>query len=199
VHLVSITHTRLAFLPRMIVAVVLVLALLSGIAPIGSASAEHLCTMECCAGLAPHAVGSCHMEMSSPGKAAGEVTAKAQPDKHCGIPEANNEMKGVAAGVMGMKEEPNSSLDLDAITIDASDHCNTMSESEGGVAPSRNDSQAASIATQSFSKPCPPECGTGALSSGARPSRQALALAYHARPRPPILVRKFIIMSPISQ
>jgi hypothetical protein len=191
VHLVRATQTRLAFLPRIIVAVVLVLALLSGIAPFGSASAEHICTMECCAGLAQHAAGSCHMDMSSAGRAAGEESPKPESDRHCGLPEADNELvNGLAAGVMGMKEDSNSSLGLDAITIDASDHCNTNSQSKGVVSPSRNDSHPASIATQSFSKPCPPECGTGALSSGVRPSRQALALAYNGRPWPPTLVGK---------
>lgn len=190
--LVSAMHTRLAFLPRIIVAVVLVLSLLCGVVPFSSASVEHLCTMECCAGLAPHAAGSCHMKMSPPGKVAAGSTTERGSDQLCGLPQAKNAaIEGIVAGVMGMKDSADSSLDLDDVTIDASDHCNTDSQSTDVSAPSRNDyPQQASIATQSFLKPCPPECGTGALSSGVRPSRHKVALAYNARPRPPTLGRK---------
>jgi len=190
-HLASVKQTRLAFLPRIIVAVVLVLSLLSGVVPFSSASAEHHCTMDCCAGLAPHAAGSCHMNMSSPGKVAAVATERGS-DQLCSLPQADKEAtKGITAGVMGMKARADSSLDLDDVTIDASDHCNTDAQSKAASAVSHNDyPQPASIATQSFSKPCPPECGTGALSSGVRPSRHSVVLAHNAPPRPPAFGRK---------
>ena len=192
-HLFSTAQTRLGFLRRIIVAVVLVLALLSGLVPFGSASAGHLCTMECCAGLSPHAAGSCHMSMSSHGNS-GESEPEQDLDKHCGLRQADKEAiegSDVDAGVMGMTDSAHSPLDLDEVTIDASDHCNTDSRSED-LNPSRNDSpQSASIATQSFSKPCPPECGTGALSSGVRRSRDSVAIAYNAQSRPPAPGRKY--------
>lgn len=189
--LASAMKTSLPFLPRIIVAVVLVLSLLSGVVPFSSASVGHLCTMECCAGLAPHAAGSCHMNMSAPGKVAAEATERGS-DQLCKLPQADNgATKGITAGVMGMKASTDSSLDLDDVTIDASDHCSTDAQSKAASGVSHNDyPQPASIATQSFSKPCPPECGTGALSSGVRPSRHAVALAYNARPRPPTPGRK---------
>jgi hypothetical protein len=190
VHLVTATRTRLAFQPRILVAVFLMLALLSGILPFSAASAAHLCTMECCAEIAPHAAGSCHMDMAH-GKGAGRETQKPEPDKLWGLPQADNgATKGIVAGVMGMKASPDASMDLDGVTVDASAHCNTKARSKGATPSHGDSSQPASLAAQSFSKPCPPECGTGALSSGVRPSRHSVALAYNARPRPPTLVRK---------
>jgi hypothetical protein len=38
---------------------------------------------------------------------------------------------------------------------------------------------------QSFSKPCPPECSIGVITSGVRPSRDAASLANSVRPRAP--------------
>ena len=185
-HLFSTAQSKLGFPRRIIVAVVLVLALLSGIVPFGAASAGHLCTMECCAGLAPHAAGSCHMSMSSHGKSE-------DLDKHCGLPQPDNgAIDGIAAGVMGMTDSAHSSLDLDDVTIDASDHCNTDSQSKDLNATSHNDSsEFDSVATQFFLKPCPAECGTGAVSSGVRRSRDSVAVVYHARSRPPAPGRKY--------
>jgi hypothetical protein len=169
------------------VAVVLVLALLSGIVPFGAASAGHLCTMECCAALPPHAAGSCHTSMASHGESEPEQDS----DKHCGLPQAGNgALDGVDAGVMGMTDSANSSSNLDDVTIDASDHCKTDSQSEDLNAPPGNDSrESASIGTQSFSKPCAPECDTGAVSSGVRRSRDSAAIASHGQSRPPVPVR----------
>ena len=188
-HLVSAIQPRLAFLPRTVVAVVLVLALLSGIVTFSSQSAGHLCAMECCSGLAPHAAGSCHMEMSSHGKVAKGPAPKPKSDKHCEVAEASTEpISGVAAGVMGMKDGAHSALDLDSVTIDASDHCKPNSHSASLNPPSRNyPSRPASISQSSFSKPCPPDCGTGVLSSGVRPANDNAARVYNARPRPPTL------------
>jgi hypothetical protein len=190
VHLTA--QTKPGFPRRMIVAVVLVLALLSALVPFGSASAGHLCAMECCAGLAPHAAGSCHMSMSPHGKS-GESSPEQDPDKHCGLPQTDNgSIDGIAAGVMGMTGSAHSSLDLDDVTIDASDHCNTDSQSKGLNVTSHNDSsESDSIATHLFSKPCPAECGTGAVSSGVRRSRDSVAAVHHARPRPPAPGRKY--------
>jgi hypothetical protein len=194
VHLLSTVQTKPGFLRRIIVAVVLMLALLSGVVPFSSASAGHLCTMECCAGLPPHAAGSCHMSMSSHGKSR-ESEPEQDLNKHCGLRQADNgaiEGSDVDAGVMGMTDSTHSHLDLDDVTIDASDHCNTESRSEDLSSASHDDSpQSASIATQFFSKPCPQECGAGALSSGVRRSRDSVGIAYHARSRPPAPGRKY--------
>jgi hypothetical protein len=189
VQLVSTKQTRLRFLSRLIVAAVLLLALLSGVAPLGSASAGHLCTMECCAGLPPHAAGSCHMGLSSPGE-----TKQLEHDQseHCGLAEADTgAIKGVSAGVMGMKTSAAPTLDLDGVTIDASEHCAKNSQAEEAGPSTTDSARPPSVSVRSFSKPCPPECGTGALSSGVRPARQAAALAHNVRPRPPTAAGKF--------
>lgn len=181
VHLFSTAHIKLGFLRRIIVAGVLVLALLSGIVPFGAASAGHLCTMECCAALAPHAAGSCHLSMSSKGN---EPQPESNP--HCGLPQDNGAADGIVAGVMGMTGSDHSSSDLDDVTIDASDHCKTDSHSEDLNAPTRNDSpESVTIATQSFSKPCPPECGAGTLSSGVRRSTDSVPVARQGHSQPP--------------
>lgn len=187
-HLFSTAQTKLEFVRRIIVALVLVLALLSSIVPFGAATAGHRCTMECCAALPSHAAGSCHMSMASHGESEPEQDS----DKHCGLPEADNGARdGIVGGVMGMTDSANSSADLDEVTIDASGHCKTDSQSEDLNTPSRNDPPlSASIASQSFSKPCPPECGTGALSSGVRRSSDSAAIASHGQSRPPVPVPK---------
>jgi hypothetical protein len=191
VHVLVALQTRLALLPRIIVAVVLVLTLLSGIVSFSSASAGHFCTMACCAGLPQHAADSCHMSVSSHGKMGDENISEPEPDELCGIANADGELIKGLAGVMGMKESAAASLDLDSVTIDASDHCDKKSTPAGVNSSSENDSsQPVSIAAQFFSKPCPPECGTGALNAGVRPLRDTATVNHNARPRAPTLVEK---------
>lgn len=191
-HPVRAIQKKFKLLSRLVVAVALMLALLSSLVTFGAASAGNVCTMECCAGLAPHAAGSCHMDMAMKGNTPGRDTQKPEPDKLCGLPQADNDAtKGIVAGVMGMRAGPDSSTDFDGVTIDASEHCNTNPQLESGTHSHRDSSQPASIAAQSFSRPCPPECSAGPLSSSIRPSRHAAALAYNARPRPPTPVRKY--------
>ena len=210
-HLLASARIKLAFLPRIVVAVFLVVALLSGIAPFKSASAGNFCTMACCAGLPPHAAGSCHMEMSAPGKltpeATREVESDAESDKHCGLPKADNKatevsegIRGASAGVMGMTASGESSLNLDAVTVDASatvdasDHCQVNSQTkdgtgdvtgDAGISGGGNSDQAASIEAHSLAKPCPPECGSGPTVSRVRRSPDAATVARNARVLPP--------------
>jgi len=175
-------------LARIFVTIVLVSSLLATVVPFNSAAAGNLCTMECCAGLAPHAAGSCHMKMS-PGKLMTGAATNHGPGEHCGLAQTNQEaIKGIDAGVMGMNDGASSSLN--DVTIDASNHCNADSHSEDVSATSHSDLRTANIAARIFSKPCPPECGTGVMGSGVRPSRHSVALAHNARPRPPTLGRE---------
>jgi hypothetical protein len=177
-------------LARIVVTIVLAASLLAAVVPFNSAAAGNLCTMECCAGLAPHAAGSCHMKMS-PGKLMTGAATEHGPGEHCGLAQANDRaIKGINAGVMGMNDGASSSLNLDDVTIDASNHCNADSHSEDVSATSHNDLRTASIAPSIFSKPCPPECGTGVICSGVRPSRHSVALVHSAGPRPPTLGRE---------
>ena len=187
-HLLTSARIKLKFLPRIVVAVVLVLALLSGIAPFKSASAGNFCTMACCAGLPPHAAGSCHMEMSGAGKLTPESTREAESDELYGLPKADKGatefIAGAAGGVMGMRSSGESSLNLDDVTVEASDHCQVNSQTDdAGISGGGNSDQAASIAAHSLAKPCPPECGSGPTVSRVRRSPDAATVARNARLR----------------
>ena len=165
---------------RIVVAVIMIIVLLGGIAPFSTLSATALCTMDCCVGLAPHAAGSCHMKMSA-------GTPGPDAKKSCETTEASD---GVIGGVMGMVSFQSS---LEAVTIDASEHCNRKSSAEGARVPSTNDTPAQpSLTAQSLAKPCPPECGTGVMSfARLQRSREIAALAHEPRPRPPTIARQF--------
>jgi hypothetical protein len=196
VHLLTSTRMKLAFLPRIVVAVVLVLSFLSGIAPFKSASAGNLCTMACCAGLPPHSAGSCHMEMPAAGKLTRETkpepkqASEPESDKLCGLREPENGAPGdVAAGTIGLNDNAEAWLNLDAVTVDASDHCQVNSQTEE-TQPANDSNQVANIAAHSFAKPCPPECGSGATGSGVRRAPDAATLVQNARPRS-TFVRKY--------
>jgi len=166
-------------LARFIVAAILILVLLGGIAPFSTLSATSLCTMDCCVGLAPHAAGSCHMNMSA-------GTTESHAEKSCETTEASD---GVTAGVMGMVSFQSS---LEAVTIDASEHCHRKSSAEDARVPSTNKPGAQpSLTAQSLTKPCPPECGTGIMSfARLQRSRDVAALAHSLRPRPPTIARQ---------
>lgn len=191
--LINSTRIELAILPRIVLAVVLVIALLSGIAPFKSAAARNLCTMACCAGLAPHASGSCHMEMAGPGKLSDAIAPEPEPETLCGLPEAE---RG-GAGPIATRVKP--VLKLDAVTVDASDHCQVNSQTEDIGAPSgdssgpsdESDQTATSVAANSFAKPCPPGCGSGSPVSRTRRSSDAAALAQDLRPRSTYLKKYF--------
>lgn len=203
-HFVRAIQRRMAFLPRIIVAVVLILVLLSGIAPFSSATAEHLCTMECCAGRAgqaadEHDSDSCHIDMSHAEVAVAAPTPK--PEKLCGLPDpAMGTLRSTAARMHRNTVDGQSSFDLEAVTINAAEHSDTNVQSEGAHSSSYNDgSQRTSISRKSLSKPCSQECSTGVISSGTRYSRHTAELACDARLRPPTRGRKYHHRNPNFQ
>jgi hypothetical protein len=175
---------KLTLLPRMVTSGVLVLALLSGIAPFKSAAAGNLCTMACCAGLPPHAAGSCHMDLPSSGKLAPEAAPETE-DKLCGLSNTNvGAVKGIAAGVMGMTTNDEPSLNLDDVTVDASDHCQVNSQTDAADLSTSGDlDDAASIAARSLAKPCPPGCGSGPTVSRVRRSHYPATVARNGQLR----------------
>lgn len=164
---------------RAFVAALLIVVLLGGVAPFSTFPATAVCTMECCVGLPPHETGSCHMNMSAGTPGPHETEA-------CAMTEATDEVTG---GAMGMEDSHSS---FEAVTIDASDHCNRKSTAEGARFPSTNDPHTqASLAAQSLTKPCPPECGTGVMGfAQLQRSRDTSALADALRPRPPTIARQ---------
>jgi hypothetical protein len=164
----------------MLVAAVLVCTLLSGIIPFDSASSEHLCTMECCIGKPPHLAGSCNLSFSR-GK-------RLKPEMSCGIggmseaPASHDAM-----GAMRMDASP-----ADGVTVVASDHSDTDAHSADATPSSQDDpSPSINAIAQSLSKPCPPECGSGAVSfAQVRPKDDTATLAYAVKPRPPTLIKR---------
>jgi hypothetical protein len=131
------------------------------------------------------------MEMTAPGSVVQVTTPGLESDKHCGNPDAGAvALKGIAAGVMGMKDNAESPLNLNDVTVDASDHCRVNSQTgDAGGFEQGDSNQTASIAAHSVVKPCPSECGSGATGSGLRRPVDAATLAQNARPKP-ISVRK---------
>ena len=165
---------------RVVVAATMILVLLGGITPFSTFSATALCTMDCCVGLAPHAAGSCHMNMSA-------GTPGPDAKKSCETTGSSDEITG---GVMGMVSFRSS---LEAVTVDASEHCNRKSSAGVARVPSTNEPPAQpSLTAQFLTKPCPPECGTGVVSfARLQRSRDVAALAHALRPRPPTIARQF--------
>jgi hypothetical protein len=58
-HRSDLWRSRLVSMARVVLAFGLLTAFLSGIVPLASVSAGSICQLECCAGRAPHASGSC--------------------------------------------------------------------------------------------------------------------------------------------
>lgn len=165
---------------RIVAAVMLVMALLSGIAPFGTASSSSLCAMACCAGKPPHEAGacagvSCHAHLS-----ARQERPQPKPKTHC-------EMNG-----KGTPDHQEMMRIPDALTIDSAastghpdgevDHSSAQPD-----APSQSASRTASVAVSTaISNPCRPDCGAGAFSSsGQGRQRNTADISYAGQPRPP--------------
>jgi len=142
---------------RVVLASVLLTAFFSGIVPIASVSAGSMCHLECCAGRAPHASGSCMNGSCQATLIRSQAVAKShharadQSEKLCGL----------------------------ARKIEAKSFARLR------VAASPHTSPTESLAA-AFENPCQPDCGgfTSAFTNSKRP-RNAAALAGANRPRPP--------------
>jgi hypothetical protein len=146
--------------PRLAVAVVLLIGFLSSIAPLAPVSAGSVCTLECCAGRAPHAAGSCmngscQAVLSTHKRATTRRVTQVQGDKLCGLNRA------VATKIVGR-----------------------MSADR---APRPQGSDSAPNSATAFVKPCQPDCG-GLASGFANSNRQrnSATMADTVRPRSPI-------------
>jgi hypothetical protein len=142
------------------------------------------------------------MEMPAPDIPSAEATPEAKSGVLCALTEADNQatgvtkgIRGTTAGVMGMTTSGESSLNLDDVTVEASDHRQVNSETDAaGISGGGEPDQAASIAAHSLAKPCPPECGSGPTVSRVRRSPDAATVARNARPRS-TLVKKYFYQS----
>jgi hypothetical protein len=154
---------RIVCAARLGLAVLLLIGLFSNLAPLAPVSAGSMCTLECCAGRAPHAAGSCmdgtcQAVLSTHKTRTAHRVTQAQDDKLCGLNHA------VATNIVGR-----ASVDR---------------------APRPAKSDPATISAAAFVKACQPDCG-GCASGFASSNRQrnAATMAHAVRRRPPTDLR----------
>jgi hypothetical protein len=174
--------TRKLLAARIVAAVMLVLALVSGIAPFGASSSASLCAMACCAGKPPHEAGacagvSCHAHLSTRRE---EPPPKPKPKTHC-------EMSGGGAPDHQEMARIPDALTIDSTVatehLDGEDHLATAQSDASQNAPR----QASIIVTAAaISNPCRPDCGAGVFNSSVQGrQRSSAVISYAGQPRPP--------------
>jgi hypothetical protein len=162
------------FWARICLAALLLVSVLSNAIPLGSASGHHLCMKDCCAGKPPHEAGSCMMNACEtnplPQK---EITKPDDPicDSHAAVPKH----AGMLPAGMG-EDKVNAQHQASVNEFDfATDDRSTA-----------NPTNTPSIESATFSKPCPPDCGSATFSSTNQNKRHdSAALSFAERPRPP--------------
>ncbi|HEV2911850.1 MAG TPA: hypothetical protein VGX92_00920 [Pyrinomonadaceae bacterium] len=170
-------HRRLilAFITRIVLAAMLALALLAGVAPFDTlSSAQETCTMSCCAGKPTHRSGSCSAAFAGAHSGEREVSAEHEHS--------------------GAVQTP---ADSTVIVEAASPLCGTEAahSTKKDAAPSQHRSRhasrsAARVIAHVLTTPCSPECAAVAASAFAqvrRPRDAAATLTSNSRPRPPNL------------
>ncbi len=161
---------------RVILAGALVLALLTGIAPLNALSAASSCSMPCCASVGEGgacATGACHSKIT------GHAQIKQPPVKsndshssHCG----SMRMAGASS------EDTASSLHSITVETDSSTPQHKHAAYRDALP------QTTGVINAAFTKPCPPECCAGASAfAQVRRSRDASALSHNLHPRPPTI------------
>jgi hypothetical protein len=175
-------RSALSIAARVMIAATLTLAVLSGIVPPGLTSSGHLCKMACCAGMPPHAAGtcahgSCHINLST-------RKSPQKREEHCG---AHNQQAAPhdAAHMHGAATPP-----VENASQTDRRHSHTVNSSAQD-SPLQNKSQRPARLTVSvLTKPCPPDCGAATFSNPtqSRP-RHTAAISDADRPRPPSSLR----------
>lgn len=169
----------LAFLRRSFVVAMLVLSLLSALIPLSAASSSNSCTMECCAGTAPHEAGACStglLKAASPLSEDNEVL--------CGLHTAGypTATRLVPWEVIASNTDAGDSDHAGSCGSHHADNSKHRTSSEPAKSKS---SRAATIAAPSMTTPCNSDCGacSGVYVRKPRPREQApAAWAGHARP-----------------
>lgn len=170
-------HSTIIFLRRSLIAACLMLSLLSAVIPFSAASANHLCTMECCAGKAPHMAGECssHLAAITP------AVNQAEPEALCGLPT-------IDATHLTLKLPLNQQISSTATKDDEAESCGGH-HAETAQRDPASEAKApgpASIAAASMTTPCGIDCGTCAAGFVRKPRpREQIAVAWVARARPP--------------
>lgn len=198
-------QTTSAHIARIVAAVTLVLALLSGIAPPGSlgfAAPVSACSMSCCIGKPSHAAGdcatvSCHVKLPGHGDShdapqedqldaathlqTADATAHHKHESHAQTASHDShsgKLETHHAKPLHASHAPETETSA-APETDASD----ASQPEAGQSGSKRSSVAAHA---SVARPCPSECGmaAGSFGNNLRP-RDAATLTQARRLRPP--------------
>lgn len=150
---------KIVITARFGLAVVILIGFLSSTAPLAPVSAGSRCMLECCAGRAPHAAGSCVHEscqavLSTHKTGTTRRVTQVKGDEFCGLDR-----------IVAMKVIARTRVDR---------------------APRPAKSDPATISAAAFVKPCQPD-GGGLASGFASSNRQrtAATMAHAVRPRPP--------------
>jgi hypothetical protein len=174
--------------PRIVLATMLVLALVSGIAPFNaSSSPSNLCTMACCAGKPPHEAGACAGVACHADFSARKRRPKPEPAAHC-------EMSKHVAAQRG-REMMRLRYALLA-TPSSHQHLQGKDQHSTGqpAAPQSASEKRSSVTAAVISNACRPDCGAGVFSSSSQNrQRDAVGLSYAEQPRPPS--RAFLFIS----
>jgi hypothetical protein len=175
-------HSAIVFLRRLFIAAMLVVSLLSAPIPFATASSVHFCTMECCAGKAPHEAGACNSGLM---KSTRPVVH--EPEVLCGL------HGGIAIHLTATRQVP-----WEIIEAGAEDGEASHARSCGGHHAESTDQRASSgtkrskatgslsIQAPSIANPCSSDCGTcsGGYVRQPRP-REQTTVAWGTRARPP--------------
>jgi hypothetical protein len=189
---------------RIVVAVMLVLALLSGIAPLKSISfaSASLCSMSCCVALPPHRPGECDSVVSCQVKLPGHdarahdapdadhqhhtaATSHPDGDEHARQHESNPQPRAAHHAAHTAHAGTHHAETPEAPETSQADARQPESKSPEAK-PESKQARRPGIAPASVSNPCPSDCGMAAGSFGNRVrSRDAATLAHAHRPRRP--------------
>jgi hypothetical protein len=153
---VNSRRVRLMSMARVLLASVLLTAFLSGMVPLASVSAGSMCNLECCAGRAPHASGSCMN-----GSCQATLTAHPAAKIHQAKPDQTEKFCGLAR------------------KIKAKNLARTRVKASRQTSPNQ-------LLAAAFENPCQPDCGGCAAGfTNSKRQRNSAAIAGANRPRPP--------------
>jgi len=180
-HSLQENYSVFVFLRRSLIVAALVASLLSALIPFSAASSVHLCTMECCAGTAPHLAGACSTGLlkSTPKQAP-------EPEVLCGL----NLHRGVHRHLTGTRLAPR--LELEARP--PNNHSGSCGAQSAEAANQRAASETTAsrspgppgVAAPSISSPCNSDCGTCLSGSLRQPKpREPATLALRGHGPPP--------------
>lgn len=161
---------------RIILAGALVLALLTGIAPLNALSFASSCSMPCCASVTEGgacATGACHSKISghAPKEQPREKSGGSH-SSHCG----------------SMRKDGAPSADSASLLHTSTVKVDTPLAKHRHPASRDARPQRTGVIKGALTKPCPPECCAGASAfTQVRRSRDASALSHNTRPRPPTI------------